>query len=131
MRHIRGILVEERDQEKASWFLLMVVFFKGISRSICLKEKESLSMSIRISLRVNSLREKRKGKVDTFSVRALCLMETGKMIKKLKESSPYSMVIFSRESLKIIFVIKDFTTTKMEMFIKGVGIMILNRAQES
>lgn len=75
----------------------------------------------------NSFRAKSTERATTFSVRERFLVESGKMIKKSKANSLFSMETFSKAALETINATKANTGTETEIFIKGLGRTISKR----
>ena len=79
----------------------------------------------------NLWKERSKEEEAIFSVKVHGSMANGKMITKSKENFFFSMEMFLKGSFRIISGIKVFTITRMEIFIKGFGKMILSKDLES
>ena len=76
-------------------------------------------------------RAKKKVKEFTTSVKEQCFKDSGGLIISSKDTQFFIMETSSKELTKEIFVIKDFTNTKMEIYTKGSGKTILNMVMAS
>jgi hypothetical protein len=76
----------------------------------------------------NLLRVKNKEKELIILVKVLYSVVYGKMIKKYKVNLFYLMAIFLKEYLNSTKDIQVFINIEMEMYMKGHGKMMLNKA---